>query len=57
MNYFSVLLLENDITRLLSYEKAGKASTAKNCRGGKCVIGVCQAVNKTLCQFSVLCEI
>ena len=51
MNYFSVLLLENDITRLLSYEKAGKASTAKNCRGEKCVIGVCQAVNKTLSVF------
>ena len=33
MNYFSILLLENGITRLLSYEKAGKASAAKNCRG------------------------
>lgn len=56
MNYLSILLLENDITRLLSYEKASKASADKNCRE-KSVIEVCQAVNKTLCQFSELCEI
>lgn len=51
MNSLSTLLLESDITRLLSHEKISKESAAKNYRE-KHVTEICQAVNKTLCQFS-----
>jgi hypothetical protein len=44
MNYLSILFIENDITKSLSYEEAIKGYAAKTCRN-ESIIELCQAVS------------